>query len=64
MNGWEFLKALHELEPPNQKTCVVFLTTSENPDDKIKAAALNAGFKTKPLTKEMLVEIIDQHFSD
>ena len=40
------------------------LTTSENPDDKAKAKEFNvlSGFKTKPLTKEMLNEIIDKYF--
>lgn len=65
MNGWEFLEEYHKLDKKFQsKIVVVMLTTSENPDDKAKAKQFNilSGFKTKPLTKEMLNEIIDKYF--
>jgi hypothetical protein len=40
------------------------LTTSENPDDKDRALALEivSEFKTKPLTFDMLNEITDKYF--
>jgi len=43
---------------------VVMLTTSGNPDDRRKAELLNgvSDFKTKPLTKEMLAEILGKYF--
>jgi len=65
MNGWEFLEEYNKLDKEFQgQIIIVMLTTSENPDDKAKAKALNilSDFKTKPLTKEMLDEIIDKYF--
>ena len=65
MNGWEFLEEYDKLGRELQsKIVVVMLTTSENPDDRIKAEALDllADFKTKPLTKEILDEVIDKYF--
>jgi CheY-like chemotaxis protein len=65
MNGWEFLEEYRKLdEKYKSEAIVVMLTTSENPDDKIKAKTMNiaSDFKTKPLTKEMLEEIISKYF--
>jgi CheY-like chemotaxis protein len=65
MNGWEFLEAYNKLEEKfKSQAVVIMLTTSENPDDRAKAKDLNLAseFKTKPLTQEMLKEIIGKHF--
>ena len=65
MNGWEFLAEYNNLAKEFQsKIVIVMLTTSENPDDRAKAKAFNllSDFKTKPLTKEMLNEIVDKYF--
>ncbi|MEO6722127.1 MAG: response regulator [Ferruginibacter sp.] len=65
MNGWEFLAEYNKLDKEFQsKIVIVMLTTSENPDDRAKAKAFNllSDFKTKPLTKEMLNEIIEEYF--
>jgi CheY-like chemotaxis protein len=65
MNGWEFLQEYNELDKKLQgKAIVIMLTTSENPDDKMRSMGLNviADFKTKPLTIEMLEEIITKFF--
>ena len=65
MNGWEFLAEYNKLDKQFQShAIVVMLTTSGNPDDEIKAKLDNnvADYKTKPLTKEMLEEIIDKYF--
>lgn len=61
MNGWEFIEEYEKLDESLQsKMIVVMLTTSENPDDFALAKKHNvlAGFQTKPLTIEMLEEII------
>jgi len=61
MNGWEFLVEYKKLDEKLQgKAIVVMLTTSQNPDDRTKAMEFNVAFdfKTKPLTKAMLMEII------
>ena len=65
MDGWEFLEEYNNLEKEQQTYIViVMLTTSQNPDDQAKAKTKNiaSDFKTKPLTREMLTEIIDKYF--
>ena len=65
MNGWEFLEEYNKLDEKfKSRAIIVMLTTSDNPDDKMKAKAMNVAsdFKTKPLTAEMLDEIIDKYF--
>lgn len=67
MNGWEFLKHYKEL-PIGQKggVVVVMLTTSLNPDDSTKATSIPAirKFLNKPLTKEMINTVMEEHFKD
>ena len=66
MNGWEFLEEYNKLDKELQKGIViVMLTTSESADDKKKALkwGFTADFKTKPLTKEMIEEILKKQFT-
>jgi CheY-like chemotaxis protein len=66
MNGWEFLEEYKRLDERfRSHAVVVMLTTSDNPDDRARANA-NGGawdFKTKPLTREMLEEVIGKYFA-
>jgi CheY-like chemotaxis protein len=65
MNGWEFLREYNKLEKNKQgKLIVVILTTSENPDDVRRATEKDIAteFRNKPLTKEMLNELIEKFF--
>jgi CheY-like chemotaxis protein len=65
MNGWEFLEAYSKLDKELQSRVVItMLTTSDNPDDKKRALKYDIvdDFKTKPLTKEMLDEIVNKYF--
>lgn len=65
MNGWEFLGHYKKLDVVQKgQMVIVMLTTSLNPDDREKANNMSdiSGFKSKPLTVEMLHEIIDTHF--
>jgi len=65
MNGWEFLEEYNNLDVQFQSAViVVMLTTSDSPEDKAKAALYNivSGLKSKPLTIEMLEEVIEEHF--
>lgn len=63
MNGWEFLQEYEKLDKDSQcKVIVVMLTTSENPDDQAKATRVVPHFRTKPLTTQMLEEIITKDF--
>lgn len=67
MNGWEFLEEYRNLEIEQMgKVILIMLTTSVNPDDKAKAEELGLinGFRNKPLTKEILIEIMEEHFPD
>ena len=67
MNGWEFLEEYRNLEEKQRgKVILIMLTTSVNPDDKAKAEAQGFinGFQNKPLTKDMLVEIMAEHFPE
>lgn len=67
MNGWEFLEEYKNLDP-NQKAriTIMMLTTSANPDDIKRANEIEdvTGIKTKPLSVEMLTEILSNHFQD
>ncbi|HZY79126.1 MAG TPA: response regulator [Cyclobacteriaceae bacterium] len=64
MNGWDFLAELKSLEKEKQRAVVIMLTTSNNPDDerKAKASGIVADFRSKPLIKTMLEEIIEKFF--
>jgi CheY-like chemotaxis protein len=64
MNGWEFLEEFKKMEQEKQVPIIVMLTTSSNPDDlqKAKIAGSVVDFKSKPLTKEVLQEIIERHW--
>lgn len=65
MNGWEFLDRFKAMDTSKRIPVIVMLTTSTNPDDEEKAYAsgLVFDFKSKPLSKEMLDEIMTKHFS-
>lgn len=65
MNGWEFLNAYEKLpDEQHAQIVVMMLTTSLNPDDKSKADTIGgvSGFLSKPLTKQLLKEILETHF--
>ncbi len=67
MDGWEFMHEYRKLSNPHhEQVVVVMLTTSVNPDDEEKARGMDgiSQFRHKPLTREMLDEIIREHFKD
>jgi len=67
MNGWEFLDAYEKLDAAQKsKIVLVMLTASINPDDMQKAEKRESvsGFRSKPLSVEMLNEIIQTYFPD
>ena len=64
MTGWEFIDHYKMLDQDLQNAMiVVMLTTSENPDDKARAMTqgILADYKSKPLTKEMLQEVLSTY---
>ncbi len=65
MNGWEFLQEYKKLDKNQMaETVVTMLTTSLNPDDKERSFSLNEinDFMSKPLTVEMLKDLLDRFF--
>lgn len=64
MNGWEFLDEYNKLSPTNQaEVVVVMLTSSMSPLDKEKAKEYGvSNFRSKPLTIEMVEEIVNENF--
>ncbi|HKB44406.1 MAG TPA: hypothetical protein VKC90_08445, partial [Chitinophagaceae bacterium] len=67
MNGWEFLDKYNELDQQHKgKVITVMLTTSLNPDDKLKANdnPIISRFETKPLTSEKLHAILRKYFPE
>ncbi len=58
-NGWEFLDQYKKLVPAPHRSRIVILSSSANPDDKLRAenSPEISGFYSKPLTKELLIEI-------
>ena len=66
MNAWEFLEAYYLLpEAQKNKTVIVVLTTSINPDDELQAAKFPdiSAYHFKPLDKNMLQEILEKNFA-
>ena len=67
MNGWEFIAEYEKLDAKEKgRFVLMMLTTSLNPDDRDNAnnLPLVAGFLSKPLTPEMVQDVLEQHFSD
>ena len=67
MDGWQFLYEYNKLEDVQQgKTVVIILTTSLNPNDRIQSEKLfgSGHYQYKPLTLELIHEIIQKHFPD
>ncbi|NDI98861.1 response regulator [Flavobacterium sp. LaA7.5] len=63
MNGWEFISHYKNLDCKLQTSMiVVMIGTPDAPDEQAIAhtQGILADFKTKPLTKEMLEQVIDK----
>ncbi|WP_394342345.1 response regulator [Sediminitomix flava] len=66
MNGWEFLEAYDQLDKDKQGgKVIIMLTTSLNPDDIARAKQYTSldEFRSKPMTKEMFIDIIEKYES-
>jgi CheY-like chemotaxis protein len=67
MNGWEFIEKYRKIQKPQLKQAIVIiLTTSSDPKEEVMAKSIPEinGFKNKPLTHQMIEEIIEEHFTD
>ncbi len=65
LNGLAFLEAYVRMPLAHQKAIViVMLTTSLHPTDVARAQQLPiAGFLSKPLTREKVTTLLEQHFT-
>ncbi len=67
MDGWEFLEEYQKLPDIQKgKVVIVMLTTSINPDDQKRSERISivSGYHKKPLTVQMLNEILLKYFAD
>ncbi|MDR3712428.1 MAG: response regulator [Puia sp.] len=65
MSGWEFLREYDKLlKTQVDKSIMVMLTASPNPDDESMAMSfpLVKEYRRKPLTTDMLEDIVGQYF--
>ena len=66
MNGWEFLAEYKKLGLKKKQIIILMLTTSINPADIERAKKIEevTGYQVKPLTTDMLGEIIESYFKN
>ena len=67
MTGWEFLDEYNQLQKEMQnRPVIIMLSTSINNKDMEKAKTWDfvSDYVTKPLTKEMMEDIIDKYFKN
>ncbi len=65
MDGWDFIQAYKKLDDDMKGNIIIaMLTTSLNPDDKRKAEKISeiSAFEHKPLSEEMLNELMEKYF--
>ncbi len=65
MNGWAFLEEYQKFNMGQLGTAViVMLTTSLNPDDQERSKKFYSisEFRSKPMTQEMIMEVIRTYF--
>ncbi|MDP3470271.1 MAG: response regulator [Algoriphagus sp.] len=66
MSGWDFLKEYNHLSADiHKRAVVVMLSTSVNPDDRERAAAIPIvkDFVNKPLTPEVFWKVVNENFN-
>ena len=65
MNGWEFLQEYERLDKQLQsKVIIIMLTSTDNVDDAARGKAWSfvSDFITKPMTEEIMNDIIKKYF--
>lgn len=63
IDGWGFLEQRKKINI-NPSPKIIILTTSVNPDDRIKASKIKEvdDYLNKPLNPETITEVINRHF--
>lgn len=67
MDGWEFIEAYKNLDGElKDKMIIVMLTTSFNPDDKLRADGIPeiTTLRNKPLSYDTIQEIVETYFEE
>ena len=66
MDGWDFMEQYSRLLLNGSAPKVIMLTSSINPKDEKRAAQIDgiAGFRSKPLSRDVLNEIYDEYFAE
>lgn len=65
LTGWDFLEEYKKMkETSDRSSVIIILTTSTNPDESKRAQGIQevAEFRSKPLTSEMIDEIVFRYF--
>ncbi len=65
MDGWEFLEKFRDIKDSlPQSPVIIMLSTSLNPDDKLKALSISVVSElcNKPMTSEMITSLIAKYF--
>jgi CheY-like chemotaxis protein len=65
LDGWEFMERYNQLSLNGQKSTILMLTSSIDPSDIRRAQKIPNldGFRSKPLTFDMMHEILETYFS-
>ena len=66
MDGWEFITKYNMIKDDLPRLpVIIMLSTSINPDDKIKALNIPevSGFYNKPMTSDIIDAIVEKHFA-
>jgi CheY-like chemotaxis protein len=67
MNAWEFFGHYNKIDDiDHHKPRIVLLSTSLSPKDEVKAKEISniSDIRIKPLTVEMIEDILQKHFPD
>jgi CheY-like chemotaxis protein len=66
MTGWDFIAKYNELSDDiHEKAVVAMLTTTDNPDDRLRASGIPAviEYVHKPLTAEVFRKVMNENFN-
>ena len=65
MDGWDFIKEYGDMTLNGNQPKVIMLTSSINPKDEQRAMEIEeiTGFRSKPLSHELLEDIFDTYFN-